>query len=120
MYENTVKLVGFVGQIDVYESEGKQPFAKITLATTNRFIDKQGKQVEKTVWHTLQCFGHLVDSIKGKVRKGSYLSISGELGYDEWRTEKDEKKTAAVIKVNTLYQLVDRKLSQRIEKEASF
>jgi len=119
MYENTVNLVGFVGQVNLYENEGKKPFAKLTLATTKHYTNKNGEKVEKTAWHTLQCFGHLIDAIKGRVEKGSYLSVSGELEYDEWQTEAGEKRTAAVISVKNLYRLIDPKLQEWIDQASN-
>lgn len=116
MFENKVALVGYVGQVDHYETDGKKPFAKLTLATTKRFSNKSGEKVAKTTWHTLHCFGKLAESIKGRVQKGSYLSVSGELDYGEWQTESGDKRYSAVIHVNNLYQLIDKKRQAWIDQ----
>lgn len=110
MYENTVKLVGFVGQVTSYNNEGKKPFTKLTLATTKRYTNKDGEKVEKTAWHTLRCFGKLAESVNNRIDKGSYLSVTGELEYDEWQTEAGEKRTSTVVSVKKLYLLIDPKL----------
>lgn len=114
-YRNEVQLVGYVGQINHYEEAGKTPFARLTLATTRRYKNKSNEEVEKTTWHTLNCFGKLAEFIKGKVVKGSYLSVSGSLETNEWQTESGEKRTSVVVHVNHVHRLIDRKLQEKLD-----
>ncbi len=114
-YQNNVSLVGYVGQVKFFTSEGKQPFAKLSFATSKRFQDQQGQWVEHTSWHTLHCFGKLAEFIQGKVEKGSYLSVSGELEYQSWESKTGEKHTSAVIRVHHLHRLIDKKLQARLD-----
>lgn len=106
MYENTVRLVGFVGDISVYEGEGKTPFVRIHLATVKRYKDAQGGMVEKTAWHTLKCFGKLAERAKKTIRKGSHCDVSGRLEYDKWESEAGEKHLTAFIRIENLYSLL--------------
>lgn len=97
MYVNSVKLIGFVGHVDVRTSSQKKPFAKITLSTTKSYTDREGKLVSRTIWHTVCFFGQLVEVIRNQVSDGSYVYISGELGYDQMQTSDAGRRTSGCI-----------------------
>ena len=103
MYENNVKLIGFVGQVDVYQSEGKKPFAKVTLATNKSYKNELGELVAaKPVWHNLRFFGNLVTVVRDLVSKGSQIYVSGELAQEAWTTDENRKQTVSVINVQKI------------------
>ena len=100
MYVNNVKLIGFVGKVNVYESESKKPYASVTLATNKSYKNSDGERVTtKPAWHILHFFGNAVDVVKDRVSKGTYLYVSGELDYDKWETKKGDKRVTAFINV---------------------
>lgn len=77
---NKVLLIGNVGkdpEIKTFASGNK--VANITLATTERYKDRNGEQKEETEWHSVQAFGKLADVVERFVHKGSLLYVDGKI-----------------------------------------
>ncbi|MBQ2438136.1 MAG: single-stranded DNA-binding protein [Clostridia bacterium] len=77
---NRVLLIGNVGkdpEIKTFASGNK--VAQITLATSERYKDRNGEQKEETEWHSVQAFGKLADVVERFVHKGSLLYLDGKI-----------------------------------------
>lgn len=77
---NKVLLIGNVGkdpEIKTFASGNK--VANITLATSERYKDRNGEQKEETEWHSVQAFGKLADVVERFVHKGSLLYLDGKI-----------------------------------------
>ena len=77
---NRVTLIGNVGkdpEIKTFASGNK--VANITLATSERYKDRNGEQKEDTEWHSVQAFGKLADVVERFVHKGSLLYLDGKI-----------------------------------------
>ena len=77
---NRVLLIGNCGaepQIKTFASGNK--VAQITLATSERYKDRNGEQKEDTEWHSVQAFGKLADVVERFVRKGMLLYVDGKI-----------------------------------------
>ena len=77
---NRVFLIGNCGgepQIKTFASGNK--VAQITLATSERYKDRNGEQKEDTEWHSVQAFGKLADVVERFVRKGMLLYVDGKI-----------------------------------------
>ena len=77
---NKVLLIGNVGkdpEIKTFASGNK--VANITLATTERYKDRNGEQKEETEWHSVQAFGKLADVVERFVHKGGLLYLDGKI-----------------------------------------
>lgn len=77
---NRVLLIGNVGkdpEIKTFASGNK--VAQITLATSERYKDRNGEQKEETEWHSVQAFGKLADVVERYVHKGSLLYLDGKI-----------------------------------------
>lgn len=77
---NKVLLIGNVGkdpEIKTFASGNK--VASITLATTERYKDRNGEQKEDTEWHSVQAFGKLAEVVERFVHKGSLLYLDGKI-----------------------------------------
>lgn len=77
---NKVFLIGNCGadpQIKTFASGNK--VAQITLATSERYKDRNGEQKEDTEWHSVQAFGKLADVVERFVHKGSLLYLDGKI-----------------------------------------
>lgn len=77
---NKVLLIGNVGkdpEIKTFASGNK--VANITLATSERYKDRNGEQKEETEWHSVQAFGKLADVVERFIHKGSLLYLDGKI-----------------------------------------
>lgn len=102
---NKAILIGHVGkdpEIKTFSSGNK--VANITLATSERYKDRNGEQKEETEWHTVQAFGKLADIVEQYVRRGSLLYVDGKI---RTRTYENDGRTfyKTEIVANTIQML---------------
>lgn len=77
---NKVILVGNVGQDpEVKYTASGVPVAKLSLATNERFKDKNDAWQDRTEWHGVVAWQRLAEIVDEYVRKGSKLYIEGKL-----------------------------------------
>jgi single-strand DNA-binding protein len=112
MSVNKVQLIGRIGQDpEVKQVSDTFKVAKVSLATSEKFKEKDGQQTEKTEWHNLVAFNKLADLFEKYVNKGDLLYVEGKLQTRSW--EKDGKKFYATeILVNSIDFLQSKNTSQ--------
>lgn len=114
---NRVTLIGNVGkdpEIKTFASGNK--VAQITLATTERYKDRNGEQKEDTEWHSVQAFGKLADVVERFVHKGSLLYVEGKI-----RTRSYESDGRTIYKteiVANAIQMLDRRQQEQRPAQA--
>ena len=81
---NKVLLMGYIGKDPVVSSEGKKPFARVSLATNKRY-KQDSHEVTETYWHNVIFYGPMAELVKQYVKKGSRLFIEGELENHKWK-----------------------------------
>ena len=82
MYDNSVRLIGFLGQnAEKRTARNKTPYVILSLATTVRWRNKDSQEnVERTEWHRLIAWGNLA-KFAGTLKRGNHVSAEGELRY---------------------------------------
>lgn len=83
MSVNKIFLIGNVGRIEVRNLQGGAKVATVTLATTEKFKDR-----EETEWHTIVFWNNLADVAEKYVKKGTQLYIEGRIKTEKF-TGKD-------------------------------
>lgn len=99
---NKVILLGNVGadpEVRALESGAK--VARVRLATSEKYTDKDGKKVEQTEWHSVTLWGGLADVADKYVHKGSQVYIEGKIRTREYE-HKGEKRYATEIIANDM------------------
>lgn len=82
---NKVLLIGNVGKDpEVRHLESGSMVARFSLATTERYKDKNGEFQEQTEWHNVVCWRSLAERIEKYVKKGSQLFIEGKIRTGSW------------------------------------
>ena len=101
---NKVMLIGNVGQDPSvrYLDNGTQngqtsKVASFTLATTERYRDRNGTSQENTEWHNIVVWRGLADTVERFVRKGSQLYIEGRLRTRSWNDQTGNKRFTTEI-----------------------
>ena len=80
MYKNHVELIGFLGQDpELKSSANGRAFTRLSLATTDRWKDKEGQYQERTEWHTVFCWGKRAEAAARLLKKGSHVLVEGQL-----------------------------------------
>jgi len=103
---NKVILIGNVGkEPETKTFDGGGQIAKFSLATTEKWKDKQGNKKESTEWHNIVCSRPgLTKVVEQYVHKGDKLYIEGRIKTRTW--EKDGKTHYATdIRVDNLTML---------------
>ncbi|MGY8835093.1 MAG: single-stranded DNA-binding protein [Enterobacterales bacterium] len=97
---NKVILVGNLGEDpDVRYMPNGNPVAKISLATSDSYKDKNtGQMVEKTEWHRVIFFGKLAEVVGEYCRKGSQIYVEGKLQTRKWTDQQSiERYTTEIV-----------------------
>lgn len=90
---NKVILVGNVGQDpEVKYTASGVPVAKLSLATNDRFKDKNDAWQDRTKWHSIVAWQRLAGIVGEYVRKGSTLYIEGKLQTSTWEDKHSGEK----------------------------
>ena len=87
---NKVILLGNVGKDpEIKAAATGTVVATFSIATSERFKDKDGTWQDRTEWHNLVAFGKVAEIIRDYVKKGSKLYVEGSLRTQSW----DDKTT---------------------------
>ncbi len=87
---NKVILVGNLGKDPEMKMtpQGK-PVAKFSLATNERYKDKDGQWQDRTEWHNIVLWERLAEVAGEYLKKGGKVYIEGRIRTDSW----DDKQT---------------------------
>jgi len=58
--------------------------ANFSVATSEKFKDRNGQQQEQTEWHRVVVFGRLAEICEQYLKKGSQVYIAGRLQTRQW------------------------------------
>jgi len=107
---NKVILIGNLGKDpEVKYTQGGMPVAKFTLATNERFKDKDGQWQDRTEWHNITAFQRLAEIVGEYLKKGGKCFIEGSLRTSSWDDkETGQKKYKTEIIANDLVMLSGR------------
>ena len=82
---NSVKLIGRLGQDpEIRNLEKGSKMARLSLATSETFTDKQGNRKEQTQWHNLVVWGNLATICEKYLKKGKEIAVDGRIAYRNW------------------------------------
>ena len=95
---NRVTLLGHVGRDpELHTSAGGDCAARFSLATTERWKDRDGEPQERTEWHRIIVFGGAVGVVERLVRKGTAVLVEGRLTVREYTDREDRPRQATEI-----------------------
>lgn len=82
---NKVLLIGNVGKDpDVRHLEGGASVASFSLATTERYKDRNGETKEVTEWHNIVAWRQLADLASNYIKKGTQIFVEGRIRSRSW------------------------------------
>ena len=97
---NRVTLLGRAGRDpDIRELRSGERTASFSLATTERWKDREGNPAEKTEWHRIVVFGGAVKAVEAMVAKGAAVLVEGRIARREYRDKQDNARQATEIVV---------------------
>lgn len=128
MYDNSVRLIGFLGKdAEKRTARNKTPYVILSLATTVRWRSRESQEnVERTEWHRLVAWGNLA-KFAGTLKRGNHISAEGELRYrvisDTKHSEVDHRLAeihlAKIGKLDRGEQLIDELPAAQTDDQAA-
>ena len=101
MSVNKAIILGNVGndpEIKTFDNGNK--VANFSIATSEKWKNKEGEQQEQTEWHSVAVFGKLADIVEKYVKKGQQLYIEGKIKTRSWDDSDGNKKYMTEIVLN--------------------
>jgi single-strand DNA-binding protein len=106
---NKVILIGNLGKDpEVKYTPQGTPVAKFSLATNERWKDKNGEWQDRTEWHNIVAWQRLAEIVGEYVKKGQKLYIEGRIQTRSWDDKDGQKKYMTEIVANDLVLLSGR------------
>jgi single-strand DNA-binding protein len=96
---NRVILVGNLGRDpEVRRLENGAVVAKFSLATNEKYKDKNGQLVTATEWHEIVVWRNLAERAEALLKKGMSIYLEGKLTHRTWQDQEgNNRKTTEVV-----------------------
>ena len=98
---NRATLLGHAGrdpEIRDLKKGGKA--AVFTLATTEKWTDREGRPAEATEWHRVVVYGPAVPAVGKMLKKGGAVLVEGRIATREYRDREGNDRTVTEIVVS--------------------
>ncbi len=106
---NKVILIGNVGKDpEVRHLETGAAVASFTLATTERYKNKNGELQDQTEWHNIVCWRNLAELSEKYIKKGAQIFVEGKIRTRSWSDQTGAKRYTTEIVADNI-RLLDRK-----------
>ena len=118
MSVNKVFLLGRVGKDVEVKEVGGVKCAAFTIATSERFKDKNGEVKENTEWHNVVAWRATADICERFVHKGDQVYLEGKIKYRTWESN-GEKRYATDIVADKVELLTKREGSAEVQQSVA-
>lgn len=106
---NKAMLIGRLGQDpEVRYTQSNTAVANFSLATNERYKDRNGEFQERTEWHRIVAWGRTAEICQEYLKKGSQVYIEGPIQTREWEDKDGQKKYTTEVKALTMQMLDSR------------
>jgi single-strand DNA-binding protein len=103
---NKAMIIGRLGQDpDVRYTQSNTAVANLSVATSERYKDKQGEWKENTEWHRVVAWGRLAEICQEYLKKGSQVYIEGPIQTRKWEDKEGQTRYTTEIKALTMTML---------------
>lgn len=110
---NKVMLIGNIGKDpEIRYLDGNVKVATFSLATTEKYKDRQGNTKEMTEWHNIVAWRNLADIVEKYMTKGRQVYVEGRLRTRDWTDQSGNKRYSTDIIADTV-QLLGQKIGER-------
>ena len=100
---NKVILIGNLGRDpELRYTQGGQAVANFSLATTERFSNRDGDRQERTEWHRVVAWGRTAELCAQYLAKGRSVFVEGRLQTREWEDKEGQKRRTTEITALTV------------------
>jgi single-strand DNA-binding protein len=97
---NQVQLIGHVGKTpEITTASNGNKYAKFSLATTEKYVNKAGEKIEDTVWHNITLWGTQATLAEKYISKGSQIGIQAKLTNNNYTNKQGVNVSTYELKV---------------------
>jgi len=106
---NKTQLIGHLGRDpELRRTAEGATIANLSLATTERWTDKQGQAQERTEWHRVVLFARTAEIAEQYLHAGSLVYIEGRLQTRRWNDDNGQERQRTEVVAERL-KLLDRR-----------
>lgn len=103
---NKVELIGNLGKDpELRYMPSGDAVANVSIATTEKWKDKEGNKKESTEWHRVVFFGKLAEVVGEYLKKGSQIYVEGRLKTRKWQNKDGVDQYTTEINADTMLML---------------
>lgn len=100
---NKVMLIGRVGKNpEIKQISDTRKAAQFSLATTEKYKDRNGEVKENTEWHNIVAFDKTAELVERYVTSGMQLYIEGKLRTRSWEDKDGNKRYVTEVLVGNM------------------
>ncbi|TVQ68238.1 MAG: single-stranded DNA-binding protein [Balneolaceae bacterium] len=106
---NKAMIIGRLGQDpEVRYTQNNTAVATLSVATSEKYKDRNGEWQENTEWHRVVAWGRTAEICQEYLKKGSLVYFEGPIQTREWEDKEGQKRYTTEIKALTM-QMLDTK-----------
>lgn len=110
---NKVILIGNLGNDpDMRYLPSGDAVANLSIATTDKYKDKNGEMQEVTEWHRVSFFGKIAEICGQYLKKGSSVYVEGSIRTRKWQDKEGQDRYTTEIKGDRMQMLGGRSDNQ--------
>ncbi|NBV07819.1 MAG: single-stranded DNA-binding protein [Flavobacteriia bacterium] len=99
--KNKINLIGRLGvQPEIMNFDSGRKLARFTLATKERYKNKQGEWQEEVSWHVINTWGKTAERVEKILQKGQEILLEGKLVSQNYKTSEGVKRNAIIIEAS--------------------
>lgn len=100
---NKVIVIGRLGaDPEVKTVSGGNTVARLSVATSENWTDREGQKQERTEWHRIVVWGKLAELCGKYLAKGRQVYVEGRLQTRSWEDQQGQKRYSTEIVANTV------------------
>lgn len=100
---NKVILVGRLGADPELKAVGNgQSVARLSVATSENWVDKNNQRQERTEWHRVVVWGRQAENCAKHLAKGRQVYVEGRLQTRNWEDQQGQKRYSTEIVASTV------------------
>ena len=116
---NRATLVGHAGRDpEIRDLANGEKAATFTLATTEKWTDREGNPAEATEWHRVVVYGPAVGAVETMLRKGDRVMVEGRIATRAFRDKEGNDRAITEIVVSRRQDTVNILSARRQESPA--
>ncbi|MBQ9601166.1 MAG: single-stranded DNA-binding protein [Neisseriaceae bacterium] len=98
MSVNKVILIGRLGKDpEMRYTATNDAIARFSIATSEKYKDKQGNPIDKTEWHNIVMFGKLAEIAGQYLKKGSLIFVEGKIQSQKYKDKQGIERVSYEI-----------------------